>query len=112
MTLTPTDPSPFSNLSKTIERVAVVRFNAHAEACDLSPSRQSAYCAPHSTETAVIDVHYRTVRNMDRGGHASIPVLLDLSSTFDTVDHAILLEVLEKRFEITGIAWYCSYEDG
>ena len=65
-------------------------------------------------KTAVIDVHSRIVRNMDRDGHASVLVLLYLSSAFDTVDHAILLKVLEKRFGVTEIAvkWYCSYVDG
>ena len=51
---------------------------------------------------------------MDRGEHGSVLVLLDLNSAFDTIDHAILLEVHEKRFWVTGIAlkWYCSYVDG
>ena len=50
---------------------------------------------------------------MDRSGHSYVFVLLDLSSAFDTINHAILLEVLEKRFGFTGIAlkWYCSYVD-
>ena len=108
---------PISNLSflsKTIERVVTIRFNEHVEAYNLLPSRQSAFRAHHSTETAVIDVHNRIVRNMDRGGHASVLVLLDLSSAFDTVDHAILLAVLEKRFWVTGIAlkWYWAYVNG
>ena len=81
--------SNLSFLSKTIERVVAVRINEHVEAYNLLPSRQSAYRAHHSTETAVIDVHNRIVRNMDRGRHASVLVLLDLSSAFDTVDHAI-----------------------
>ena len=53
-------------------------------------------------------------RNMDPGGYARVLVLLDMSSTFDTVDHAILLEVLEKRFGVTGIIlkWFCSYVNG
>ena len=73
--------------------------------------RQSAYRAHHSTEMAVTDVHNRLVRNVDRGDHVSALVLLDLSSAFDTVDHVILLDVLEKRFCITGITlkWYRSY---
>ena len=38
-------------------------------------------------------------------------VILDLSAVFDTVDHNLLLEVLEKRFGIVGTArtWYESY---
>ena len=43
---------------------------------------------------------------MDRGGHASVLLLLDLSSAFDTVDHVILIEVL------VALKWYCSYVDG
>ena len=38
-------------------------------------------------------------------------VILDLSVAFDTVDHDLLQEVLEKRFGVTDNAnqWYCSY---
>ena len=38
-------------------------------------------------------------------------VILDLSTAFDTVDHTLLLDVLDKRFGITGTAreWYQSY---
>jgi len=38
-------------------------------------------------------------------------VLFDLSSTFDTVDHGILLSVLGRRFGVDGVAlrWFQSY---
>ena len=38
-------------------------------------------------------------------------VILDLLVAFDTVDHDLLLEVLEKRFGVTHNTkqWYCSY---
>ncbi|CAB3988771.1 Hypothetical predicted protein, partial [Paramuricea clavata] len=38
-------------------------------------------------------------------------VLIDLSAAFDTIDHAILLETLEKDFGVTGNAlkWLTSY---
>ena len=94
--------------------MVAVRINEHLEAYNLLPSRKSAYRAHHSAETAVIDVHNRIVRNMDRVGHAIVLILLDMSSAFDTVDHAIHLEVLEKRFGVIGFAlkWYCSNVDG
>ena len=97
-----------SFLSKIIERVVAARFNEHVESHNLLPSRQLVYRAHHSTETAVIDVHNRIVRNVDRGGHVSVLVLLDMSSAFDTVDHSILLEVLAKRFGVAGISldWF------
>ena len=81
---------------------------------NLLPSRQSAYRAHHSTETAVIDVHNRIIRNVDRGREISVLVLLDLCSAFDNVDHAILLEVLAKRFGVArnALDWFRSYLDG
>ena len=43
--------------------------------------------------------------------HVSALVLLDLSSAFDTVDHQILLSVLQRRFGIDDAAlrWFISY---
>ena len=41
----------------------------------------------------------------------TLPVLLDLSAAFDTVNHDILLRRLETTFGITGTAlqWFSSY---
>ena len=38
-------------------------------------------------------------------------VVIDLSATFDTVDHQILTDVLNKRFNIEGLAleWFSNY---
>ena len=38
-------------------------------------------------------------------------VLLDLSSTFDTVDHSTLLTVLDRRFDVreSAMNWFSSY---
>ena len=98
-------------ISKTIERVVAVRFSEHAELHQLLPKCQSAYRAHHSTETAITVVHNNLVRNIDQSGQVSVLDLLDLSSAFDSVDHNILLDALEKRFGVTGSAldWYRSY---
>ncbi|XP_072022459.1 uncharacterized protein [Amphiura filiformis] len=46
--------------------------------------------------------------------HEALLVLLDFSSAFDTIDHAILLKHLSSRYGITGTAldWFISYLDG
>lgn len=97
---------PISNLSfisKVVERVVADRFTEHVESQDLLPSRQSAYRAKHSTETAIAAVYDEIVRAVD-SGHMCVLVLLDLSSAFDTVDHDTLLQVLNRRFGIDGLA--------
>jgi len=115
-TLDPDDVNsfrPISNLSffsKVVERVAAARLSVHIESQQLLPSRQSAYRARHSTETATISVHDEIVRTIDAGDVCAV-VLLDLSAAFDTVDHSTLLSVLSRRFGVTNTAldWCSSY---
>ena len=100
----------YSYISKVVLRVVVKRFTAHANTLNLFPAQQSAYRTNHSTETAVLSIHNDLVRSID-SGNVSLLALLDLSSAFDTVDHNILLSVLENRFSIQGTAlgWFKSY---
>ena len=67
---------------------------------------QSAYRLGHSTETAKNDID----RHLDNG-RGCVLVLLDLSDAFDTIDHDILLDRLERFTGITGLAlrWIRSY---
>ena len=98
---------PISNLSflsKVVERAAAVRLSVHFESQQLLPSRQSAYRARHSTETAIIAVHDEIVKAVDAGEVRAL-VLLDLSAAFDTVDHQTLLRVLRCRFGVTDAAF-------
>jgi len=53
-------------------------------------------------ETAVVSVKNDIIRAMDRGEVTAL-VLLDLSATFDTVDHCTLLDVLHRRFALVQI---------
>jgi hypothetical protein len=104
---------PISNLSflsKLVERVVASRFSGHAELNKLLPVRQSAYRRHHSTETAVVSVLNDIIRAIDNGEVAAL-VLLDLSAAFDTVDHAILLDVLQHRFAVDAVPllWLTSY---
>ena len=104
---------PVSNLpflSKVLEKVVLDQFKEHLETNDLSEPFQSAYRAHHSTETAVLKVLNDMLVGVD-SGNVVLLSLLDLSAAFDTIDHKILLQRLEKSFGISGIVlkWFESY---
>jgi len=104
---------PISNLtflSKIEERVVTKQFTSHAALNGLFPERQSVYRQFHFTESAVLALHNDIVSAIDQGEVTGL-VLLDLSSAFNTVDHASLLSILEPRFSVTAqsLAWFCLY---
>jgi hypothetical protein len=66
---------------------------------DLSPPLQSGFHEGHPTETAILKVLSDLHMAVDRGDFR-ILVLLDLSAAFDTVDRNVLLQRLEKAFNI------------
>jgi len=81
---------PVSNLTfigKFLERFAVSMNMLARTVCFRFTSR-------HSIETDVVDVLNEIFRAVDSGKVCAV-VLLDLSPTFDTVNHSILLTVLK-----------------
>ena len=74
---------------------------------------QSAYRPGHSTETALLHVHYNILRAVDEHKAVAL-VLLDLSAAFDTIDHNIMLSRLSKRLGVGDVAlkWFESYLKG
>ena len=104
---------PISNLpfvGKLLERCVIDQLLEHIRTNNLMEPLQSAYRPHHSTETALLRVRTDILKAMDNQEVACL-VLLDLSATFDTVDHKILLERLENYFGITRTAlrWIRSY---
>ena len=104
---------PVSNLpflSKVLEKAALDQFIAHCDNHSLLPDYQSAYRKHYSCETALIKLTNDVLWSMENG-KVSVVVMIDLSAAFDTVDHDLLLEVLETRFGIkdTCLKWYENY---
>ena len=79
-------------------------------ATNISNPFQSAYRKLHSTETALLQIQNDILMAMDKGKVTAL-TLLDLSAAFDTIDHVILLDRLQKWFGISGMAlnWVSSY---
>ena len=102
--------SQLSFLSKLIERAVCKFLIAHLVANNLYEPYQSAYRSSHSTETALLRVHNDLLRSIDRDGGAVL-VLLDLSAAFDTIDHAMLLKLLENQCGLKGtvLKWFADY---
>ena len=104
---------PISNLvrvSKVIEKAVSVQFTDHVRTHHLEEWFQPAYKIHHSTKTALVKVHNDILRAID-DNRSVLHLLLDLSATFDTVDHSTLLLRLRTRFGVKGsaLAWFESY---
>ena len=102
---------PVSNLpflAKVLESAVAVQLSEHLSS--YLNSHQSAFRTGHSVESALTHVSSSIYQLLDRG-HDVFMVLLDLSAAFDTIDHALLLHILNTRFDIGGtvLSWLRSY---
>jgi len=100
---------PISNLSlisKIIERVVKSQLTDHLMSNGLHNPHQSAYCKHHSTETALLYIHDHLI-NAIGSQKLSCLCLLDLSATFDTIDHNILITRLSSWFGIHSSVLVC-----
>ena len=104
---------PVSNLqfvSKLVEKAVLAQFIQHCDTYSLIPAYQSAYRSGFSCETSVLYLLDKALWAMEIQNVLPC-VMLDLSAAFDTVDHDIFLEIMEKRFGIHDLAlsWLESY---
>ena len=107
---------PVSNLcfiGKIIERVVLRRLNEHLTKNNLHSPEQFAYKKNHSTETLLIKITNDLLIAADEKT-ATVVMMLDLSAAFDTVDHNLLLSILEKEIGLKGtvLSWFKSFLTG
>ena len=89
-----------TTLSKILERLALARLKPHIAASRNYCPFQSAYRASHSTETALVKIVDDILRLVDEGSAVAL-IALDISATFDMVNHERLLDRLETEFGIS-----------
>ena len=104
---------PISNLpfiSKLVEKCMLKQFMEHWENHNLLPDFQSAYWKHYSMETSLIRLTNYILWSMERQ-HITSLAILDLLAAFDTIDHDILLHILEQKFGFCGKAlkWFQNY---
>lgn len=104
----PVNNLPF--ISKVAEKCMLAQLNEYIEEHSFLPDYLSAYRAGYSTETVLLRMHNDILMAMENQQCIALAAL-DLSAAFDTVDHQVLLHILEKRMGITGQAlqWLDTY---
>ena len=104
---------PVSNLtfmSKVIEKCMLHQLKNHCDTYNLIPDYQSAYHENYSCETCLLQLTNDILWACEHQSVMSLTVL-DLSATFNTVDHSILTSTLQTKFGINDLAlkWFDSY---
>ena len=105
--------STLSFISKLVERVVSKRLNEHMTANNLHTHSQHGYKSNHSTETLLLRFYNDILVAIDQN-RGVVVLLIDLSSAFDTVQHDILLKILENSIHVKGVAleWFRSFVSG
>ena len=105
--------SYLSFLSKTLERGVCRDLMCHADITGNLEPLQLAYRSNHSCEKALLKVKTDILTAIENQEVICL-IMLDLSATFDTISHELLLNRPKYRFGVTDLAlnWLESYLTG
>ena len=94
-------------IAKILEKLVLSQVSSYLNSHNLYNTFQSAYCAGHSTETPLLKVVNDLFFSLNKGNISAL-ALLDFSSTFDTIDHSILVHHLQTDFGFTDtvLQWF------
>ena len=82
-------------IGKLLEKIIFVRMMNFLIEKSILSERQFGFRPKFSTEYAILDIYEKLLKNLD-DGLTSCAIFLDLAKAFDTVNHKILLQKLEK----------------
>ena len=95
-------------ISTILERWVHSVVHSYLDEYNLIPCCQSGFRPQHSTETTLHDLTNTCYQAMERGEMTGT-VFIDLSKAFDSVNHEIILDKLEKsNMSISVINWFKS----
>ncbi len=96
---------PITNLPfffKLLERLCLSQLEKYLNDCGLWQRFQSAYRRGHSTETSLLFCS-DFISRLSSKKRSILLLSLDISSAFDTVQHATLLSIMKNKLNITGV---------
>ena len=101
--------SVLPSFSKILEKVVYNRLISYLNTYKILSDNQFGFLKHHSTEYALALLHDKISSSIDKR-ESTAGLFIDLSKSFDTVDHQILLNKL-YHYGIHGIAfnWFSSY---
>ena len=88
----------------------LLQLSQHCLDFNLQPDYQSAYRPNYSCETAILKISNDILWAFKKKCITAL-VAIDLYAAFDTVNHAIMLQVLNAKYGITrqALKWFNSY---
>ena len=88
--------SLLSSLAKVFEKLISMRLTKFLEDSNILADQQIGFRKGHFTTHAITDFCSQICNKLDNGKHSCV-LLLDLKKAFDTVNHEILLQKLDKH---------------
>ena len=95
--------SLLSQFSKVLEKLIYNRLYLHLEKNNLLSKHQYGFRRNSSSTHTLCNIYEKLLKSVDNSLYTCC-VFLDLTKAFDTVDHQILLDKLERNYGIRGLA--------